>query len=179
MLSVTSSLGLVAATLLSSAVIAAPVSLASVVRAESCSNGDTDCWNRNAILFTNMYRQSRGQGNLVPGPKSMLDNAVRHSYTMARNDLLTHQNLGAAGRDVGCDLFVNRENIAMFGGQGTFSGKRAARQFVDQWINSAPHRANILGANDGDSVVVGIAISDGSTWGTQVRHSSPNFGRSD
>lgn len=53
-------------------VLASPISLPSVVREESCSNTDTDCWNRNAPIFVNQYRATQGKGALVSSPGPML-----------------------------------------------------------------------------------------------------------
>lgn len=147
---------------------AAPVNLALTVRQETCSNEDAACWNRNGLTFTNAFRAENSRGSLVAGPPSMLENAVAHSRRMAASNDIFHQDLAAAGREVGCNLFISRENVAAFGGRGTFSGKGASRQFLDQWINSPGHRANLLGAEDGNSLVVGVFVAERSTYGTQV-----------
>lgn len=163
--------------LLASRTDGAPVSLASVVRQESCS--EADCWNRNALRFVNKYRSSQGKGALVSGPAPMLANAVAHSRAQDAGGKIFHQDLNDAGEKVGCGLFVNRENVAMFGGAGSVDGKGASRQFMDQWIGSEGHRRNILDANAGDKVVVGVFVGVGKaggffgagrpvTYGTQV-----------
>ena len=62
----------------------------------------------------------------------MLKNAVDHSKTMANTNNFSHQDLSDATAKVkglGCDLFVNRENIAQ---NNAPEGQKAA-ELMKQW----------------------------------------------
>lgn len=100
----------------------------------------------------------QGQGDLMIGTQSMLDNAVSHSKKMANGSRLRHQFLSSASEAVGCDLFISAENIARTGGSAD-----PVEQCMSMWENSEGHLNNIMGATEGDYVVVGV-YNDGKQW---------------
>jgi uncharacterized protein YkwD len=136
------------------------------VRVRTCSTGDETCYCLKAIDITNDIRDRKGDGTqIVAGTESMLRNAVDHSKDMSASLGMVHQDLTAAGKAVGCDVFVNRENIAWYSGYDV----DPAEQCMLQWENSEGHLANIVGAKSGDYVAVGIVIAaDKKVWCTQT-----------
>jgi hypothetical protein len=132
--------------------------------ARQSTGGSTVSYCNAGVDITNEIRARHGKsGKVVAGTQSMLDNAVKHSKDMSETSM-EHQNLGAASAEVGCGVFINRENIAMFGGMD----KDPAVQCMDQWEKSAGHLENILGAEDGDYVAVGVYKSGNEWWCTQT-----------
>lgn len=153
---------------------------------ESCSNTDVECWNRNALIFTNRFRAQEGLGPLVLGPARMLEIAVKHSRAQAAHGGIYHQDMKTL--KLGCGMQSPSENTGVLLGSGSVldsksehAGKPASHAFVDGWIKSEGHRKNILGRKAGDKVVVGIITSKASgnrrhygrgifptTYGTQI-----------
>jgi hypothetical protein len=132
--------------------------------ARQSTGGSTVSYCNAGVDITNEIRARHGKsGKVVAGTQSMLDNAVKHSKDMSETSM-EHQNLGAASAEVGCGVFINRENIAYFGGMD----KDPAVQCMDQWEKSAGHLENILGAEDGDYVAVGVYKSGDTWWCTQT-----------
>jgi hypothetical protein len=138
---------------------------APLVRPIACDENDVTCFCLRAVQITNEIRSRRGgNGDLVPGTQSMLDNAVEHSKEMAGPMGMEHQDLATASKKVGCDVFINRENIAMFGGMD----KDPAVQCMEQWEGSPGHLENIVGAEAGEYVTIGIYKDGDSWWCTQT-----------
>lgn len=111
----------------------------------------------------------QGQGDLVVGTVSMLDNCLSHSKLMADRHAngfnnfqgsQGHQNLGDATEKVGCGLFINGENIAMFSAS---MATDPAVQCMKQWEESEGHLDNIMRQKEGDYVAVGV-YNDGERW---------------
>lgn len=120
--------------------------------------------NKKAVDITNKIRARVGKGPLKVGPTAMLNNALRHCVRMSKTGM-RHQNLRAATEDVGSGLLINRENVAYYSG---IYGDRS-KQLMRQWKNSRGHYKNIVGADKGDYVVVGVFTDRyGRTWGTQT-----------
>jgi uncharacterized protein YkwD len=189
--SATASLALAAAAVLTSAVSAVPAGLsrgcvldaagypvctrlddgrmlgmgfAPLVRPITCDDGDAACFCMRAVGITNDIRARNGAGgDLVAGTLSMLANAVKHSKKMSDTSM-DHQDLGTASDEVGCGVFINRENIAMFSG----IDKDPAVQCMEQWEGSSGHFANIVGAVAGDYLAIGIIKSGEEWWCTQT-----------
>lgn len=103
----------------------------------------------------------QGQGDLVVGTQSMLDNCVWHSKMMAESLGMVHQDLNEATLAVGCDLFVSGENVAWFGGYSEDTDP--AVQCMKQWEESEGHLDNIMRHEEGDYVAVGV-YKDGEKW---------------
>lgn len=143
--------------------------LPALVRAETTAG-----YCKKAVDITNTVRRrykntgkyvGMGEGDLAVGTQSMLDNAFSHSKKMADGFGMNHQDLSAASAAVGCDLFINRENIAMFGG---FGDTDPAEKCMKQWEDSPPHLDNIMGAKAGDYVVIGVYENGNEWWCTQT-----------
>jgi uncharacterized protein YkwD len=139
------------------------VGIASLAR--QSTGGSTVTYCNAAVDITNEIRARHGKsGKVVAGTESMLNNAVKHSQEMATSLGLEHQTLSTATAEVGCNVFINRENIAYFGG----TEADPAVHCMDQWEKSAGHLENILGAEDGDYVAVGVYKNGNEWWCTQT-----------
>ncbi len=99
--------------------------------------------------------------------------ARAHSADMLRNNFFAHDNL--AGCSAGCRL-TNAgypwkrygENIHWMSGYN-LSARETAQKVVNDWLNSPPHRANLLGAFS--AAGIGIAI-DGTKIYTTTDYAS-------
>lgn len=133
---------------------------------ESMDTSESEYCKKAADITNDIRRRYRGRGNyadqgqgdLVVGTQSMLDNAVSHCRKMANGFGLNHQDLGAASGTVGCDLFISAENIARTG-----TSADPAEACMKMWENSEGHLNNIMRAAEGDYVVVGV-YNDGNQW---------------
>jgi uncharacterized protein YkwD len=121
------------------------------------------------VCLTNRERAAAGLPALVKS-QALHNAAVHHSRDMAQRDYFSHQS--PDGR-------TERGRMASAGyGRSTRSGENiaygtrlTARQVVEMWMNSAPHRANIL-RRDFHEIGVGGAFgrpdgpdsSDGGTF---------------
>lgn len=87
----------------------------------------------------NAIRAARGLPpmRVVPG---LVRAARMHSLTLARRDTLTHDGFAARIEDAGIAIRTAGENVAAVPGCGT----AAARETVTAWMQSTPHRRNIL-----------------------------------
>lgn len=122
---------------------------------------DEKCLNQEALDLVNDFRRSQGKAPLMSGTNAMLHNAVSYSQEMYNKGRLEHQDLRAV--DLGCGIFFNAENIAMFSGG---SSSNAPKRCIDMWIGSPGHRANLL--RDTDMTVVGIRKNGGTVYCTQT-----------
>lgn len=76
--------------------------------AKSCDEKDSICWSILATKLTNQVRQRHGvQGTLIPGPKSMLDNALKHSEWMMGSGNFEHQDLATVTSEIRCGVFCS------------------------------------------------------------------------
>lgn len=112
--------------------------------------------------LTNAERRRAGLPPLRANAK--LTRAARaHSANMARQGRLDHtldgRGPGERMRDVGYRHAGWGENVA--------AGQRTPAEALATWLNSAGHRANILGAPFRD-IGIGIAVGDGTRYFTQV-----------
>lgn len=85
-------------------------------RPAACAENDADCMCMEALRITNEIRAKVGKGPVMVGPKNMLRNAANHSKAMSDYLGMEHQDLGEAAEKVGCDIFMNRENVAWYNG---------------------------------------------------------------
>ena len=141
--------------------------------AAQCRGGDQAAYrmtNRQAAKATlcllNKKRTARGMSRLHSN-RHQLKAARRHSRLMVRKGCFSHECPGEkdlVGRvtsagylPCSCSWMVG-ENIAWGSGR-----KSTPRNIVDAWMNSAPHRANILNGQFED---IGVAVKNGSPGGS-------------
>lgn len=119
------------------------------------------------VQSLNAERTSRGLAPLR-WDQQLTQLAYDWSRWMAWTNSLTHRNLGALFQDPAFDGWSSLgENIYTGSPAAAITGPGVNAAFM----NSAPHRANIL--NPGfDAVGVGVVIYNNSVWVTE------NFGRS-
>ena len=95
---------------------------------------------KDILNYTNQYRRAQGKPELRSAP--VLDEqAARHSSNMAGGKTPFGHNgfkdrVNAASKDIG-RISAAAENVAY--------GDMDAREVVDGWIKSKPHRKNMLG----------------------------------
>lgn len=151
------------------------LTIAIISNSNFASACDSDCLHNQALQFVNDFRVSQGKGSLGSGPNSMLRNAMMHSEQMFSGaHSFSHQDLGAATENVGCNTFISGENIAFFSGGSPSDGPRRC---VDMWIDSPGHRANLL--RDNDFTAIGVfGIARGDVYCTQTFGKDRESGRS-
>lgn len=98
-------------------------------------------------------------------PNALLMQAARdHSKNMAKQDMLKHEldDKGPADRldELGYKAFGIAENVA--------AGQRTPAEAVESWMNSEPHKANILGEKYAEAGVGLATTADGKTYWTIV-----------
>lgn len=113
---------------------------------------------KRVVKLTNNRRENRGCRALRQ-VRSLNRAAQKHTRLMANRDVLTHQFAGEPSpptrmRNAGYNWNLWGENIA--------SGYPDARSVVRGWMNSPPHRRNILNCRF-KHIGVGYAKSDGGT----------------
>lgn len=93
-----------------------------------------------------------------------------HSHDMLANNYFSHTN--SAGCNAGCRLSnagyvwqTYGENIHWMSGYA-LSPQDTAKKVITDWLNSPPHRANLLG--NFKSVGVGVAVSDTKIYSTVI-----------
>jgi uncharacterized protein YkwD len=123
---------------------------------------------RAVLDLTNKERTAAGLEKLTPHP--ILTRMARsHSATMAR--------LNQLGHDLGGKTFQDRAAASgyRFGraGENVGQGYATPKAAVEGWMNSEPHKANILNA---EFIQVGVAVAraeDGTRYWTQVFAAPP------
>lgn len=150
---------------------------------QDCSTGgpchlrDEECMSNQMLKYVNDYRKSQGLSKMLSsGSSSQLNNAMGHSKKMKQNGSIYHQKLSRV--NLGCSAFFSGENVAknhcIYGKTNT----DPARMCVDQFIESEPHRLNLINENH-ESVAMGVYISnDGYIWCTQTFTKSTKFSTS-
>src|SRR5689334_15910645 len=128
-------------------------------------NPDLDRAARQVIDQTNQFRRAEKRGDVTINAKLMAT-ARYFADFMARTDKYGHEADGSdpAGRAKkhGYDYCLIAENIAyVFSSEG-FTTEELAKQFVEGWKNSPPHRKNML---DPDVTETGVAIARSTTSG--------------
>jgi uncharacterized protein YkwD len=118
---------------------------------------------RAALDLTNKERKEAGLPALKPHP-ALTRMARSHSATMARLDKLGHDVGGATFEDrikgSGYKFRAAGENV----GQGYDTPKAA----VEGWMNSPPHKANILNEEFTEIGIGAARAEDGTRYWTQV-----------
>jgi uncharacterized protein YkwD len=149
----------------------------------SCSGGDLVPRGSNlgqiaraTICFMNLERRSRGLGALRAN-RQLARAGLDHARDMVKRSYFSHETLGgggfvgrikARGYTSGRRGWTVGENLA-WGGGATAS----PRQIVQLWMNSPPHRANILNRRFRDvglGISVGAPVKDvasAATYGTE------------
>jgi uncharacterized protein YkwD len=123
---------------------------------------------RAVLDLANKERTAAGLEKLTPHP--VLTRMARsHSATMAR--------LKQLGHDLDGKTFQDRAAVSgyRFGraGENVGQGYAAPKAAVEGWMNSEPHKANIL---NGEFTEVGVAVAraeDGTRYWTQVFGAPP------
>lgn len=121
--------------------------------------------------LTNEYRQSQGRAALVHDQKMSYVSRL-WSAEQARTGQISHAWFSNGRwrqeyvREFGEQPRLTAENVAMNSGSGT--AVQVASRFVNQWINSSGHRANMLSGHK--TIGVGVARR-GNAW-----YSTQNFG---
>jgi uncharacterized protein YkwD len=114
---------------------------------------------------TNRFRQDQKWDTVTVNPK-LMETAKDFADFMARTDLYGHE---ADGRDPagrakqhGYDDCLVAENIAYAFSSAGFTTEGLARQLVEGWENSPPHRKNLL---DADVTETGVAVARSADTG--------------
>jgi hypothetical protein len=116
---------------------------------------DVDQVAERTVQLANEARQSA----LKPEPR-LSETARYYARFMARADTLGHEADGATpaerAKKHGYDWCVVLENVAFEFNSAGFTTERLAREFVEGWLNSPGHRANLL---DADVTETGVAVA--------------------
>lgn len=126
----------------------------------------------NVIWFTNYYRVKNGLQPLTE--RWRLDN----SAMLKINDMFAYQYFDHIRpyNNVGFDTFINEQNydFIKIGENLAMGDFRTAREVVDAWMASAPHRRNMLSQTYVD---IGVSIRFGSMRGKQVMLIAEHLGQ--
>jgi uncharacterized protein YkwD len=91
------------------------------------------------IEETNQERREAGCGALAPDSR-LADAAQSHAADMAENDYFAHESEDGTR----FDQRIRAEGHPSPGGENIAKGQTSAGQVVREWMDSAPHRRNIL-----------------------------------
>jgi uncharacterized protein YkwD len=113
------------------------------------------------IALINNERLNAGLPALAMHP-SLMTSARGHSTDMAVNNFMSHT--GSDGSSAWTRM-VRAGYVGRWGGENIYAGwsSGSPQDAVTWWMNSAPHRANILGVNYRD-IGVGYAYCIGSSY---------------
>ncbi len=115
---------------------------------------------------TNQFRQSKGL-NPVQRDEHLMQAASKFAEFMARTDKYGHRANGMTpaqrAEAAGYDYCVVRENIAYRTNTGEVTSDSLIEVFVQGWIDSPPHRENML-ADFVTQTGVAVATSDDVTY---------------
>lgn len=136
------------------------LALSAKLASGQCVRTDDACWAARATELTNAFRVQAGAHPLATAGSEGLSNARAHSASMAARQRLFHQPLETAS--VGCGLALCAENVATAHDTTDYAGV-----CVQLWVESKPHRANLLEAA-AVSVAFGAVERDGQVWCTQT-----------
>ena len=116
------------------------------------------------VRLTNVARQEQGLSALQASP-SLAAAAQKHAEDMASNRFLEHE--GSDGSNVG--QRVQRESYEWSKvAENVAYNQRGAADVMEGWLNSPPHRRNILNG-DVTEIGVGYALTDsGEPYYVQV-----------
>ncbi|GAB0490498.1 hypothetical protein MMPV_001735 [Pyropia vietnamensis] len=127
--------------------LAAADGVAAMAKCDGSADAEA-CYAAHAFQLTNAYRARNGQGPLAFN-RYLSDLSLRWSRKMAAGAPFEHQDIARIPGPPG--TYTSAENIA--GGSGGSEAPSAVA--VRLWINSAGHRANLLGG----STHVGLGIT--------------------
>jgi uncharacterized protein YkwD len=120
---------------------------------------------RNLLQYTNELRAESGWKALAREPR-LGAAARRFALYMADTDRYGHEADGRLPNErikaQGYDHCLTAENIAFASSARGFQPDELARRLFDGWMQSPPHRRNLL---DGDMTEVGIAIAQSARSG--------------
>lgn len=151
-------------------------------RFESTSDDTRSCYKapdeltcdveRHIARLTNEFRQRSGRGELTLDRKFSYVSRLWSAEQARRGNIGHDWFSNGRWRQEYVKEFneqppLGGENVAMTGGAGG-GAEAVAAVFVDMWINSSGHRANMLGGYD--TIGVGVA-RQGSSW-----YATQNFG---
>lgn len=142
-----------------------------------CNLRDEKCMSNQMLKYVNDYRRTQGLSKmLTSGSSSQLSNAVSHSKKMKQRGSIYHQQISKV--NLGCSTFFSGENVANNHCSSDETNTDPARLCVDQFIQSPPHRRNIVSEYH-ESVTMGVYVSDdGYIWCTQTFSKSTKFSTS-
>lgn len=165
----------VLATTKSGQVVTSTVKLEKAVAASECYKAPDEfvCAVEAAIArITNEYRQRNGRRPIEHDQKMSYVSRL-WSAEQARTGQISHAWFSNGRwrqeyvREFGTQPRLSGENVAMNGGSAS-SAEVVAQKFMNQWINSSGHRANIVGNHK--TIGIGVARRGNSWYATQ------NFG---
>lgn len=120
---------------------------------------------KRVIEGTNRFRHERGFVTVRPDAK-LTEAAREFAGYMARTDRFEHNADGRhppeRAREHGYDYCLVSENIGFEFDSRGFAAAELARDFVEGWKNSPPHRRNM---EDGGAVDIGVAIARSAKTG--------------
>jgi len=104
------------------------------------------------LFYTNKFRKSHGKPALEP--RDIISREARqHSKNMARGKV----KFGHSGFEQRTARIKDRTGFVYAAAENVAYGQLDAREVVDGWIKSAPHRKNLLG----DYNLIGIGTAKG------------------
>lgn len=118
------------------------------------------------VKQTNEFRLSKGLDSVTPAD-GLQEAAVQFAKFMAETEKYGHRADGRTpaqrAKAAGYDYCVVRENIAYRTNSGEVTADSLIEVFVQGWIDSPPHRENML-ADYITETGAGVATSDGITY---------------
>lgn len=126
----------------------------------ACDEKDNECMAKDALKFTNEYRNSKEKKPLIQDA-ILMKLAMKWAEKMMNDNMFEHQEIRRLEGPPG--TFVSAENIA----KGDTVGDDMVKQIVDGWIASPGHERNIVS----DSTHVGFGFyrsAQGYWWATQL-----------
>jgi len=117
---------------------------------------------KDILYYINGYRQSLGLGALQMLKEATVE-AVNHSAEMANKTSA----FGHDGFDARIDNIQAKVGFVQGAGENVAYGKLSAKEVVDLWINSAPHKKNIVG-NYGFTGIGVVKDNNGLPFYTQI-----------
>lgn len=123
---------------------------------------DIKSMEKDILFYINEYRKSLGLDALQILKEATME-AVNHSAEMANKTSA----FGHDGFDARIDNIQSKIGFLHGAGENVAYGKLSAKEVVDLWINSPPHKKNIIG-NYGYTGIGVVKNSDGLPFYTQI-----------
>jgi len=141
-----------------------------------CALNDGACMSLMMLKYANEYRKSQNIKKMfTAGTRRQLGNGINHSKDMFKKKRIYHQNLNT--KNLGCGSFFSGENVAKNHCALGPKGSDPAKMCMQQFIESPPHRANLVNMKH-QAVIMGVYVSnDGYVWCTQTFTMSTKFRR--